>query len=41
VVHPGGARLLGRGDRATNWCACFISYARTTVDALLHRLLFA
>lgn len=41
MVHPGSARLLGRGHWATNWCTCLISCAHTTFDTLLHRLLFA
>ena len=38
MVHPGGARLLGGGHRATNRCTCLISCAPTTVDTLLPRL---
>ena len=41
VVHPGGARLLGRGNWATNWCTCLVSCNNSTSHALLHRLLFA
>jgi hypothetical protein len=31
VVHPGGARLLGRDDWATNWCTCLVTCADTSL----------